>query len=83
MLIKKAKCITYCKECNELINKKDATDRKRRNILYYQKDKDYVINRKLNNYYKMKDVSSEGNECGYKHMLFWVVSCIYILTNSK
>ena len=54
---------TYYKECKQCINKKDATDRMRRNKMYYQKHKEYVINRNLNYYYKMKDVNIEGVEC--------------------
>ena len=54
---------TYYKEYKQCINKEDATDRMRRNKMYYQNFKEYVINRNLNYYYKMKHVNIEGAKC--------------------
>ena len=76
-----SKLKTYYKECKQCINKKDATDWIRRNKMYYQKHKEYFINRYLNYYYKIKDVNSEGVECALISCCFeWFLAYKYLIT---
>ena len=67
---KTGKFIAYYKEYRQCNNKKDASVRIRQNKMNYQNHKDYVINRNLNFYYKMKN-----DNCyiewffGYKYLI--------------
>ena len=52
----------YKKECKQCNNKNDLKNRPKRNKLYYQKNREELIIKSSNYYYKMKILNSEESK---------------------